>query len=218
MADSKITDLTALTGANLATGDHLVVVDVSDTTMAASGTTKRITMDEARFGIGGSVYAALTSNHANSTVTPTEATALSKTLAAGTYVFRYYVAYQTAATTTGIRLSVNFTGTVTRFVAFQYWSDVATSATATQTRAPVQNNSGGTTGGIMNSIGARAVSTAGWGTSISVDTINSDMLTVIEGVLVNSTSGSLALWMGSEIAASAATLMPGTSVVITRTA
>lgn len=43
MADTKITDLTALTGANTATGDQFVLVDVSDSTMAASGTDKKIT-------------------------------------------------------------------------------------------------------------------------------------------------------------------------------
>lgn len=44
MADSKISDLTALTTA--ATGDLLVIVDISDTTMAASGTDKQITAGE----------------------------------------------------------------------------------------------------------------------------------------------------------------------------
>lgn len=40
----KYTDLTAITGANLAAGDLAAVVDVSDTTMAASGTNKKTTM------------------------------------------------------------------------------------------------------------------------------------------------------------------------------
>jgi hypothetical protein len=44
MADSKITALTALTTADPAT-DMFPVVDVSDTTMAASGTTKRISIN-----------------------------------------------------------------------------------------------------------------------------------------------------------------------------
>lgn len=44
MADSKITALTALTAADPA-NDMLPVVDVSDTTMAASGTTKRISIN-----------------------------------------------------------------------------------------------------------------------------------------------------------------------------
>lgn len=46
MADTKITDLSAITGANTATGDLFVLVDVSDTTMAASGTDKKITRAE----------------------------------------------------------------------------------------------------------------------------------------------------------------------------
>lgn len=46
MADSKITALTALTGANVATGDAMLVTDVSDTTQDASGTSKQITADE----------------------------------------------------------------------------------------------------------------------------------------------------------------------------
>lgn len=44
MPDQKITDLTALTGANAATGDLVEVVDISDSTMAASGTNKKMTL------------------------------------------------------------------------------------------------------------------------------------------------------------------------------
>lgn len=46
MADTKVSDLTAITGANTATGDLFSLVDVSDTTMAASGTNKKITRAE----------------------------------------------------------------------------------------------------------------------------------------------------------------------------
>jgi hypothetical protein len=46
MADTKITALTALTGANSAPGDLLTLVDVSDTTMDAAGTNKKITRQE----------------------------------------------------------------------------------------------------------------------------------------------------------------------------
>lgn len=51
MADTKITDLTALTGASTASTDLAVVVDVSDTTMAASGTDKKITLAELATGL-----------------------------------------------------------------------------------------------------------------------------------------------------------------------
>lgn len=43
MADTKISALTTITGANTATGDIFPLVDISDTTMAASGTDKSIT-------------------------------------------------------------------------------------------------------------------------------------------------------------------------------
>jgi hypothetical protein len=53
MADSKISALTALTGANSAPGDLLEIVDISDTTMAASGTNKKITREELQtFSLG----------------------------------------------------------------------------------------------------------------------------------------------------------------------
>lgn len=51
MADTKISALTALTGANLASGDKVPVVDVSDTTMAASGTDKAMTAAELAIGL-----------------------------------------------------------------------------------------------------------------------------------------------------------------------
>ena len=41
MADTKLSDLAALT--SVATGDLIPVVDVSDTSMAATGTNKKIT-------------------------------------------------------------------------------------------------------------------------------------------------------------------------------
>lgn len=44
MADTKISALAALAAADVSTSDLAVVVDVSDTTMAASGTDKKITV------------------------------------------------------------------------------------------------------------------------------------------------------------------------------
>ncbi len=51
MADAKITDFSALTGANLAVGDLLEVVDISDTTLDATGTNKKMTAGEASKGL-----------------------------------------------------------------------------------------------------------------------------------------------------------------------
>jgi hypothetical protein len=46
MADKKISQLTALLGANAVAADELVIVDVNDTTMSSSGTTKKIVLSE----------------------------------------------------------------------------------------------------------------------------------------------------------------------------
>jgi len=46
MADTKTTALSALTGASSATGDVFPIVDISDTTQGASGTTKKMTRAE----------------------------------------------------------------------------------------------------------------------------------------------------------------------------
>lgn len=52
MADTKISALTSLTGAgSTADADELPIVDVSDTTMAASGTTKAISMVDLSAGV-----------------------------------------------------------------------------------------------------------------------------------------------------------------------
>jgi hypothetical protein len=52
MADTKLSDLAALTGAGSASGDLFLAVDVSDTSMAASGTDKKITRDELAIALG----------------------------------------------------------------------------------------------------------------------------------------------------------------------
>lgn len=53
MADTRISGLATITGANLATGDLFATVDVSDTSMAGTGTDKSITALELRKFIGG---------------------------------------------------------------------------------------------------------------------------------------------------------------------
>ena len=52
MADSKITDLTLLAGANLATGDTLEIVDVSVTTDDAAGSSRKTTLGDVVLGLG----------------------------------------------------------------------------------------------------------------------------------------------------------------------
>ncbi len=46
MADSKITALTSISTSSDPANDPLVIVDVSDTSMAATGTTKKVTLNQ----------------------------------------------------------------------------------------------------------------------------------------------------------------------------
>lgn len=173
------------------------------------GVSERITALE----MGLSRVRALAADQSNSTVTPTNVTGLDVATGTGTFIFRYYIRYQAAATTTGVRFDVNHTGTVTAFVWNQRQIDVsATAATA----APDQDNVIAASG-VMGGFASRAKGTAGRGTTLSVDTANADMLTIIEGLFVCTVSGDLELWHGSEVAA-ASTVKAGSSLILTRTA
>lgn len=154
----------------------------------------------------------LAADQSNSTTTPTEVTGLELvSVQPGTYQFVYHVVYQAAATTTGVRLSVNFTGTQTAFVAFlNFMAIVAADATAGASQAQVLS-----TGAPYRGFSARAPSTAGWSSTISVDVANANMLITIEGTIVVTVAGNLELWHGSEVAA-ASTVKAGSSVVLTR--
>jgi len=154
----------------------------------------------------------LGSDQSNSTTTPTEVTGISLTTGIGTFKFQYLVRYQAAATTTGVRYSVNHTGTVAFFLANLLWVDAsATAATAAPDQDAVLS-----TGSVYGSFAARAKSTAGWGTTLSVDSANADMLIIIDGLMQVTADGDIELWHGSEVAA-ASTTKSGTSLVIEKT-
>ena len=146
----------------------------------------------------------------NSTVTPSKVTGLDIVgLAPGVYQFTYYVIYQAAATTTGVRFDVNFTGTVTRFVWNQRWV-IGTSAASTD--APDQDHVAAGAG-VVSAFSSRAKGTAGRGTTLSVDTANADMLMIIEGIMVVTVAGDLQLYHGSEVAAQSS-VMAGSQVQV----
>lgn len=154
----------------------------------------------------------LGSDQSNSTTTPTEVTGLSMTTGLGAFHFRYVLLTQSAATTTGQRFSVNHTGTVTSFV--YWWYGVDTTATAAT--AAMDQDAVGAAGQVFSAFAARAKSTAGAGTTISVDTANADMQVMIEGLAIVTVDGDLELWHGSEVAA-ASTVKAGSSLILTRT-
>lgn len=157
----------------------------------------------------------LGSDQSNSTTTLTEVTGLSVATGTGTYVFEYYLRMQSAATTTGHRFSVNYDGTVTSFMATIYWptaADLAGTAANALDQDVVTANAGQ-----FGHFSARVKSTTGWGTTLSVDSTNADILVRIYGLMVVTVAGNIELWHGSEVAA-ASTVKAGSSLILTKAA
>jgi len=155
---------------------------------------------------------ALSANQTSSSVTPAKVTNLDQVAGPGTWAFQYFVRYQSSVTGTGVRFDVNHSGTVTSFVWNQRQVDVsATAATA----APDQDQIGAASA-VMGAFASRAKGTAGRGTTLSVDTANADMLTIIEGLMVVTASGNLELYFGSEATGSTQTIMQDSALILTK--
>jgi len=130
----------------------------------------------------------LGSDVSNSTTSLADATGLSFSVKNGvSYRFRFWVVFQTAATTTGCSLSVNAPSTSL----LAYRVEIPTSASASVLGFK------------------RAVNTATTGTD--VDSATSNLLAFIEGVLVPSADGTLIVRFASEVAASNCTIKAGSN-------
>lgn len=146
---------------------------------------------------------------ANSTTTGVEITGLNTTLTAGTYIFEYFILYESAATTTGVSFGVNYTGTASVIVGWMEFPGTGTSA-STGAASMVAS---GATGQVHESFGFRAESTTApnMGATVSVDAANTVMMCVISGVAIVTDGGDLELWHASEVAASS-TVRAGTTL------
>lgn len=145
---------------------------------------------------------------ANSTTALAAISGLDLQLEVGTYQYQYFIRYQAAAVTTGVKFSVDHLGTVTVNQYNARYVDV--SATAA-TGAPTQNGPATATAQVLAAFSARADNTT-VGPTASVDAANSDMFMVIEGMLKVTAAGVLRLMHASEVAA-ASTVMAGSSLV-----
>lgn len=106
MANTKITDLSTITGSALASGDKFVVVDVSDTSMASSGTTKAITASELLFFGSASGYVA-TTDFTTTSASATNVTGLSFPIAANQIWAAEFKLYGNSSTADGAQFAVD---------------------------------------------------------------------------------------------------------------
>lgn len=168
MADAKISALTELTA--LAGDDELVVVDKSDTTDAASGTTKRATWQTV---VGGEMASWKLMMEAASMVIHDQAAA-TLALVAGSYALPSPLSFVTSgATSTGVL-------PVTRLLAAQ--GDIA--GTTTNYRLNTQVCTNGSTPGTMTFIfGLYPVTVGG-----AADTLTFTLGTVVAGSTVTHTN------------------------------
>ena len=116
MADSKITALTALTAAD-PINDMLPIVDVSDTTMAASGTTKKISVNNILGASGTATLASATITGAATVGTTLGVTGVS-TLASASVTGALTVGTSTALATGSGRGNVTVNGSTDAILAF----------------------------------------------------------------------------------------------------
>lgn len=136
---------------------------------------------------------------ANLTITAAKITGLDMAAAIGTYIFEYFILYESSVVTTGVKLGVNHTGTVTDFAYNVRGVSADTVATATQT-AIMDQDVLTLTAGLMESWAARAKSTSAPIISAGVDTINVATLMIIEGIMIVTADGILELYHASETA------------------
>jgi len=135
MADSKITALTSIGASTDPANDPLVLVDVSDTSMAATGTTKKVTLNQLLGASGTATLASATITGAATVGTTLGVTGVSS-FAAGTAALPaltrtgdtntgiYYPAADTVAVTTAgtERVRVNSSGQIGFGVVPEAWS------------------------------------------------------------------------------------------------
>lgn len=190
-ANSKITALTELVSP--APGDWLEIVDVSDTTDDAAGSSRKTRVDR----ISEQIYA-LGSDYTNATVTGTEITGIGPMTApaAGTYKLECWLMAQNATAANAGDFGVNYTGTVTEMFATLRFPDNGTAAT------------NGTADGTVTGDGGELIVAHGSTNAESTTAPNLNVITAfaavenvwleIQALLTVSDTGDFELWAASE--------------------
>lgn len=209
MADTKVSGLTAAT-----------TLDGTETfPVVQGGTSKQASMEllfdriNGNSGVAGpyKTFQKLSADSASQTsVTP--ATVMTTTgVGVGTWHFEYTLIFQTAATTTGIRISNNHTGTVTTY---QMHSDFLSTGGAAATGV-TDAIAASATAGLHEGHGERVLN-ANSKATVGVATANANQMIVVRGIMVVTVTGDLQFRLGTEIAGSAVKLMADSVLELTK--
>lgn len=160
----------------------------------------------------------LGSQHSISSATGTKVTGLDMTLEAGTYTYQYNLIIQQATSTSdGPQFGINFsTGTAAVHLEGVRWWDATTAITA---QTFIMDNVGVKGFGYIDGVASNAYTTTApnMGTTVGVTATGSNILAILEGIIVVTVQGNLELWRASE-GANASTTEVGSSLSVVRTA
>lgn len=152
--------------------------------------------------VGSYITNRLASTVSSSSTTAAKVTGLDTALSTGTYIFEYFLRFQSATGTVGWKLSCAYSGTSTTF---DYTLAFPTGTTTDSTGVADQVV---TAPGVMAVQANRAEdTTAAMIMTAGVDTTASDILVQITGLLVATTTGNLELYHASETATSTSIML-----------
>jgi len=203
VADTIQSGFANLDETTLAAGDFIPLRDVSDTSMAGTGTNKEITVEDLLLfgqllpsaGIGIPRVKHLSSQHSVSTTACTEVTGLTMALEVGTYTFDYRLIGQSATITVGPQFNFNFDGTTTKARWWFVYADL--SATLLAAIGTMAHDTSTQTLGFQMAKAEDDMATTATGnmgpgaTPNSVQTINTDIMCQITGIIVVSGAGKI---------------------------
>jgi hypothetical protein len=202
MADTKISALTGVT----------TVAGTNEFAVNESGTSKKCSATQLQDFIG------VKTKRVGTTVTSTSATLAKVTdldlaLAVGSWHFKHVLRVRSSSLTCAFALNASFSGTQTAFQYWWQWCDVSSTAATGGVEG-----SDSTTGQVRGMYASRqARTTAAFGVTISVDTVDADIMLIMEGMVEVSVAGNLELYFGSEVGADGTqSLMVGSGVIATK--
>ena len=212
MADTKISALSAATVAAVANELAINEAGVSKKISVTQLVTLLQTLGMPRVKLLGS-------QHSISSTTATKVTGLDMTLEAGTYTFQYFIIEQSATVTVAPLYAINFTGTVTTQKWWFQYADLSSTllaAIGTAAHDVTTSTLGFQMAQANDDFGTTVPDMHPFATTNAVQTINTDILVMITGLLEVTVSGNLELYHGSETS-TATSVEVGSSLVVIRT-